>query len=941
MCATLVCIAGVLAPLLIANDMDSGEDPRVQTVKTTLMLTFVPTGHDVVVETVLDPILGRKDRRQLLEFYCQSEESITRNKAWMRGTFFPRFDRMYKEMPGEDPLSLIHALEGMAYAYRDEDGNDLRMLQFLREELLRPDLSPARRIACTTLLGNLGSDGHGEKATSAAWLTEERRIVALMSAGRHNEAYRVTFSIVADARRCNADRHAALAWLGSLLSRPTGVAFDETRQKLEALCVGCPSPVLCEALARSTMRAAFLQSIRPQDVLDVVGRLSRSTNAVAREVAVSILRQIEKDGRDRGLDIGKHVQEAEGIVQQAKLDARGREEFRRLMAHADYRWHPVGGGPRWWMLGKFLARHNALAASTDAFTKYLETRSPCAAIDDRLREALKHLHAASDELGREPVAFWAGLTTKCAGRTSVAFVQALIHELDSTHQGDILPAVGRYVLSRHPRSDAARAVVQHMALKASDFERLSEADPHGLSSGWARVGLAAALAREGRYDRACTLLDLSLSDPLPGVPFFRVVGVAEHLLDQGKLEDGETLVRGLMRRGIAATQRAKLLVFLMAGYLEARVFDDAYRIGREISERYLFVDAETLADALSTCLGNIGGKEQPRAEILLTRLLCQVLNGEIYYQTTRTDSSASPAALDFWRAVLGWSRDHRQTAPVHECLDRMSTFQDADLARILLARSALDDGDTVTASQLLSQIEESSPYSARAASEMKRLNTHKKRAEELSEVVSSEALRLAGLAERDAVWPVATESYLLGADYATDAQERLRLIAEAMRCCGAGGQRARFQPDIAGRLSEIGSAVVDQESLAVCERLMAECQQWDSGTGQAADARVTPLDEPLANSFASSMQRLGAAFRDAGSYREAAACLHAGFLRAPFSEHAPDLLRDEASILWFYLGDLEKAERVLRQAVALYPCSDSGEWASVRLASLEVPHPPM
>ena len=88
------------------------------------------------------------------------------------------------------------------------------------------------------------------------------------------------------------------------------------------------------------------------------------------------------------------------------------------------------------------------------------------------------------------------------------------------------------------------------------------------------------------------------------------------------------------------------------------------------------------------------------------------------------------------------------------------------------------------------------------------------------------------------------------------------------------------------------------------------------------------------------MHRIGLALRAAGKYEEALRCFHNGFLRAPFTDTAPDLLREEAWITCFYLGDIEKMLAVLRQAVAIYPCTDAGRWCSVRLRTHHFDNPP-
>jgi tetratricopeptide (TPR) repeat protein len=926
-------VRALLAFLIVAGLASprraDGRDMRIQAAEKTLLATYDAAPHDIIVEAVLDPAISYGDRYDLLRTYLEAQRAIKGDRGWMREVFLPRLEKMYKELPAQDVRGLVQVLRGISYIYRDRDSSDIRMIQFLQQQLRSAGLSPARREACKAVLQQL--QGEEAPATGVAWLDDEHRLLELSKNRQFAEMYERAWSIVADADRPVADRICALRHVNELLARPTGIPYERTLQDLESLCLTTRNADLAEALARSAMRAAFLEALQPADSRAVLERLQSSSAPVPSRVAQTLLARIEAQRQSWVFDAAGHQEAADRIVQAANLDPAGRAEYRKLIARPDYRDHPVGAAPRWWMLGEFLWNHRAVPASLEAFRNYVRTRCPSSEPDARLRDAVHLMRLASESLGPDPVEFWADACTLARGQGASAFVTAMIEELQGpTRDTTAIAAVGKRVLERGPQAHTAEAVIRLIPLSTDDLNALAERAPHAAQADQARLALAIALTREGRYQEATKYLSTSTEEPLPGVPLFRVVGLADCLFAAGDRRHAEALIRSLLRRNVSATQSVNLLAYLMTRYLDADLFEDATRIQQELFRGYGAAEPEAISSALAKCLDAIQAKGNVRAELLTTRLLCQVVNGELYEMGD--DGTPPQKSLRFWQDVLEWSRDHKQTSRLAGLAEQADGRGQADLVRVLLARTSLDEGDLARAAEYLAMVGRNSTCSALAAKEQARLDACRERDAELASVVIAESKVLADMARQREAWSVAVESYLLLAEFASDPASQAEALSDATQCCKAGDLIDAYGSQIERRLSALNANQTRQAASAETLRtLRMRREQSPAATRSASTAPVACLDEPLASAYAATMLNVGLAFRGAGRFERAAACFHKAFQYAPFSAAAPRSLQEEAQTLRLYMGQPQRADDVHRLTVAVYPLTSQGQMARTRL----------
>jgi tetratricopeptide (TPR) repeat protein len=214
-------------------------------------------------------------------------------------------------------------------------------------------------------------------------------------------------------------------------------------------------------------------------------------------------------------------------------------------------------------------------------------------------------------------------------------------------------------------------------------------------------------------------------DPLPAVPLFRAVGVADAMFAADKAEDAESLVRALLRRPGATAQRPNLLVYLMTQQLKAGRTAQVIEVQDELSQGYGLESPNTVLEALGKCILAVRDKN-PAAEIASTRLMCEIINGDSY-RCLAGQGSASKDEVTFWRAVLEWSQDPAKTAGLEEFARRAPDSKEADLARVLLARCALDRGQCGPAGEWLRGIPGSSAVSALAGEQRRRLKAFEDR----------------------------------------------------------------------------------------------------------------------------------------------------------------------------------------------------------------------
>ena len=301
------------------------------------------------------------------------------------------------------------------------------------------------------------------------------------------------------------------------------------------------------------------------------------------------------------------------------------------------------------------------------------------------------------------------------------------------------------------------------------------------------------------------------------MPLFRAIGVADVLFADGKADAAETLVRSLLRREGAAGQRTNLLVYLLDQQLQAGHTDAVLRIQEELSQHCSMESPGAVLAALAKCIGLVRDKN-PEAAIALMRLSCEILNGDAY---PRTNDSPLPAedAVGFWRGVLAWSQDNTKIEGLEEFVRRQPNWLEADLARVLLARHALDLCQADRATGLLQPVEDSSPVSALAGEQRRRLQALRDRDAALVSTVREQAGLLAEAAEQKGEVRSAVEALLLLAEFGPDVPARMRALSRAAALCGQYDLRQVYGPALRAQLDAVRSQCEDAAALAQCEQL--------------------------------------------------------------------------------------------------------------------------
>ncbi len=342
--------------------------------------------------------------------------------------------------------------------------------------------------------------------------------------------------------------------------------------------------------------------------------------------------------------------------------------------------------------------------------------------------------------------------------------------------------------------------------------------------------------------------------------------------------------------------------------------------------RYAAAEPEAISTALSKCLEAIEAKGNAQAEVLTTRLLCQVLNGEIY-ASGEAETKAPEESVGFWRAALAWSRDHKQAEGLAGFAAGSGNSQ-TDLARVLLARARLDEGDTAGAAGYLAKVGAESEQSVLAGKERGRLEACRQRDAKLAAAACKEAQALVDVAGRSGTWPAAVEAYLLLAEFSGDRDSGVKALSEAVRCCEAGGVTAGYGGQIEQRLAALqAEAGASSEALSGLKRRLGALP----AAGEPAAAPGAALEGAAAEAYGMAMFNLGVAMRSAGRFERAIACFRLGFERAPFAATAPRCLQEEAWTLRFQMGQLPEADEVYGQVVAMYPTTKQGLTARTRL----------
>lgn len=925
----LVCGMCILGSLLAGQS--SAQDRRIDAVEALLLTQWDMTPEDMVVEVVLDPVIGQSQRYRVLRCFLDRQKAVARHREYVQQSYLPRLEKMFREMPAEDLRSFRLILQGMADLQQERDQSDSQIREYLRQQLAEPTLSPARRAACQALLSEI----QGQAAVSAneTWRTEEQQISRLLAKGSAADAYRLALSIVSDGRRPPADRVGALKRLDQILTYPTGIEFEQVRQDLTRICVAVQEPVLAAPLVGSIMRVAFLEKMDPEHVLAVVNGLAQESNAAARNAAAAALVEVQTSRQQWGFDLKANLAQAEPLVQQANLDPQARQEYQQLVGNPDYYARPVGQAQRWWFLGKFLWRHRATKASVEAFGRYLQTREPSSRVDDYLREAVKILATAQPAMQPEPYLYWANLARQPQATAAQAFVRALAEEYSGRNDRSVLAQFAVYVLQQGARPELAQAVLDNILLTREQVAPLESIASSGEAGRYCRTAIAAALAREGKSAEAVRYLDLGLPDPLPGVPLFRATGVADVLFASGQADAAETLVRSVLRRPGAGAQRTNLLVYLLNQQLQAGHTDAAARIQEELAERCSVDSPGTVVAAFGKCIGLVRDKN-PDAATALMRASCEILNGDTYPHAADSSLTAGQAA-GFWQSVLTWSQDSTKIQGLAEFVQRRPDGWEADLARVLLARYALDISQADLAADLLRPVEESSPVSALAGEQHRRLQALRDRDAAFASTIREQAGALAQAAEQRGMVRPAVEAFMLLAEFGPDVPARMQALSRAVELCGQHGLSQVHGQSLRALLDAVRSQCEDAEVQAQCARLSQQMDESLTPTSQpAGEVPLQRLEAPFDAVYAEAMDRVGITFRTAGQYRRAVESFHEGWRAAPLAERAADCLKEEVCTLRFYLAAMEESEARLKQLVAIYPHGLVGRWARVYIGVL-------
>lgn len=928
-------ICGLLLLAGLAPASVQAKDTRILAIEKLLLTSWNNWPDDMVVEVVLDPVTSQADRRSVLRFYLDRQKQVGGHRDSIQQTYLPRLERMFKQMPSEDIPSYVLILQGMASLLAEKNHSDAPMLAFIQGQLQQQSLSPARRLACETLRAQI--QGQDLEAVSQQWRSQESRILELLSKGTAGQAYSLAMSVVSDAQRSSGDRMSALKYLDRMLTAATDVPFQQTRLDLTSAGMHCSNPRLAAMLVRSIMRAAFLEYLDADGVQHVIDSLAQGSSPLVQEAARAVLSNIRDHRQNWQFDIQEHLVEANRLVQQAGLSDAGQRQYQILVASPDYVSHPVGESPRWWLLAKFLSQYNAPAASVEAFRKYLSTRNPSIYADSYLQEAIGILDRENTTLGHDPIAFWTDLARLPKPGAADAFIKGLAHRFPRQDTGSILVRIGLAILQRNDSPYLAEAVLRNVDFTPEDVTSEGiDISPDHLAGGL-RAAVCAAWARQGKYEQALSYLDLARQAPLPGVPLFRVLGLADCLFAQGKGNDAEKLVRSLLLRDLSTDQRINLLVCLVDGYLKAGNTQRAIQVQAELFQQYAVTSPQAIVAALTRCIDAVHDKN-PAAEIACTRMLCEVMNGDTYPDTG--NGPADGETLAFWRAVLAWSRDNAQTQGLRTCLKKADS-PETDLARVLLARSDLNQQQDRPAAQLLAAINDSSPMAALAREERRRLHARLERTRILADHVRQIAAGLVQTLNQSGQADLLAEAHLLLAEFGSDTAQKTQSLSAALDLCAQNQVGPDSAVLIAAQLRRIRSSCGDKNIQAQCDALKTKMDALAPAASQPSEAdERTYLGEPLDAAYLDAMYQLGQAFRTAGQYQRAVECCHRGFQRAPFAVAAARLLKEEVWTLTFYLANLDESQTRLRQLLAIYPQELSGQWARTYLSTLANPARP-
>lgn len=925
----------VLGTLLAGQSR--GEDGRIAAVEALLLARWDGTPENMVVEIVLDPVIGQTPRYRVLRCFLDKQKTVARHREYVQQNYLPRLEKMYREMPAEDVRAFQLILKGMADLQQERDQSDSQIREFLYQQLAEPALSPARRIACQGLLSEI--QGQAPSSASETWRAEERQITDLLAKGSAADAYRLALSVLSDGRRSVDDRAGALKRLDQMLAYPTGTTFEQVRQDLAGICAGVQEQALAKSLVGSIMRVAFLERMDPEHVLAVARALEQNSSPAVRAAAATAIAEAQVSRQQWSFDPKAHRDQAELLVRQANLDSEAQQEYRQLLSNPDYYARSVGQAQRWWFLGKFLWRHRATNAAVEAFRQYLQTREPSSRVDDYLREAVKVLAEARPATEQEPYLYWANLARLPKSQAAQAFVRALAEELSSPEGRRVLAQFAVCVLQQGAEPSLAQAVLENILLSPGQVAPLESAGFSGEAGRYCRTAIAAALAREGKSAEAVRYLDLGLTDPLPGVPLFRATGVADVLFASGQADAAETVVRSLLRRPGAAAQRTNLLVYLLNQQLQAGHTNAVVRIQEELTERYGVDSPAAVVAAFARCIGLVRDKS-PEAATALMRASCEILNGETYPGAADNSLPAKQAA-GFWSSVLAWSQDNTRTKDLEEFVQRQPGCWEADLARVLLARYALDLSQADRAADLLRSVEDLSSMAALAGEQRRRLQALRNRDAVMVSTIRQQAGALAEAAEQKGMALPAVEAFLLLAEFEPSISVRMQALSRAAELCGQHDLRQVYGQALRALLDAVRSQCEDAQVLAECTRLGQ--QIGESLTPASLPAEPAPserLEAPFDAVYAEAMEGIGMAFRTAGQYRRAVEIFHRGWRTAPLAERAADCLKEEVWTLRYYMAAMEESQVRLRQLVAIYPYGSAGRWARVHIGILANPEHP-
>ena len=109
--------AALVLAALAAGPLQA-KDTRIDAVEQLLMARWDTIPEDIVVEIVVDPVIGQSERYQVLRFFLEKQKTVARHREHVQRNYLPRLERMFREMPAEDEH--VFALDELLRERADE-----------------------------------------------------------------------------------------------------------------------------------------------------------------------------------------------------------------------------------------------------------------------------------------------------------------------------------------------------------------------------------------------------------------------------------------------------------------------------------------------------------------------------------------------------------------------------------------------------------------------------------------------------------------------------------------------------------------------------------------------------------------------------------------------------------------------------------------------------